>query len=423
MIAFRHALALTAALAATPLAAQDRGRTPEQVADAALKAAPVWDGHNDVPIQLRGRFGNVINQFDFADTTDTGPEHSGGRTMHTDLARLAQGRVGAQFWSVYVSADLPEAQAVQATIEQVDVTRRLIARYPDRLALALTAADVEKAMKAGKVASLLGMEGGHSIGSSLGVLRQMYAIGVRYMTLTHSKNTPWADSATADPQHGGLTEFGTQVVREMQRLGMLVDLSHVSEDAMNDALDVAGAPVIFSHSGARAVNGHARNVPDAVLARLKQNGGIVMVVAYPSYVGEKLRLWLADRKAEEARLQSLWQGQPATVKAALDAWDKGHPMPQVTVSDMADHIDHVRDVAGIDHIGVGGDYDGMDTGPVGMEDVTGYPRLFEELARRGYSQADLEKIASRNMMRVMRAAEAYAAAHRADPPIETKVPA
>ena len=423
MIAFRHALALTAALAATPLAAQDLGRTPEQVADAALKAAPVWDGHNDVPIQLRGRFGNVINQFDFADTTDTGPEHSGGRTMHTDLARLAQGRVGAQFWSVYVSADLPEAQAVQATIEQVDVTRRLIARYPDRLALALTAADVEKAMKAGKVASLLGMEGGHSIGSSLGVLRQMYAIGVRYMTLTHSKNTPWADSATADPQHGGLTEFGTQVVREMQRLGMLVDLSHVSEDAMNDALDVAGAPVIFSHSGARAVNGHARNVPDAVLARLKQNGGIVMVVAYPSYVGEKLRLWLADRKAEEARLQSLWQGQPATVKAALDAWDKGHPMPQVTVSDMADHIDHVRDVAGIDHIGVGGDYDGMDTGPVGMEDVTGYPRLFEELARRGYSQADLEKIASRNMMRVMRAAEAYAAAHRADPPIETKVPA
>ena len=419
MTAFRIALALSAALIATPLAAQ----TPEQVAAAALQAAPVWDGHNDVPIQLRGRFGNVIGDFDFADTSDTGPEHSGGRTMHTDLARLAKGRVGAQFWSVYVSADLPEAQAVQATIEQVDVTRRLVARYPDRLALALTADDVAKAMKAGKVASLLGMEGGHSIGSSLAVLRQMYAIGVRYMTLTHSKNTPWADSATADPQHGGLTEFGTQVVREMQRLGMLVDLSHVSEDAMNDALDVAGAPVIFSHSGARAVNGHARNVPDAVLARLKQNGGIVMVVAYPSYVGEKLRLWLADRKAEEARLQSLWQGQPATVKAALDAWDKGHPMPQVTVSDMADHIDHVRDVAGIDHIGVGGDYDGMDTGPVGMEDVTGYPRLFEELARRGYSQADLEKIASRNMMRVMRAAEAYAAAHRADPPIETKVPA
>lgn len=419
MSAIRFCLFASAALMAAPLAAQ----TPEQVAAAALKAAPVWDGHNDVPIQLRGRFGNVIGDFDFADTSDTGAEHSGGRTMHTDLARLAQGHVGAQFWSVYVSADLTEAQAVQATIEQVDVTRRLVARYPDRLALALTANDVEKAMKAGKVASLLGMEGGHSIGSSLGVLRQMYAIGVRYMTLTHSKNTPWADSATADPQHGGLTEFGTQVVREMQRLGMLVDLSHVSEESMSDALDVAGAPVIFSHSGARAVNGHARNVPDAVLARLKQNGGIVMVVAYPSYVGEKLRLWLADRKAEEARLLSLWQGQPATVKAALDAWDKGHPMPQVTVSDMADHIDHVRAVAGIDHIGVGGDYDGMDTGPVGMEDVAGYPKLFEELARRGYSQADLEKIASRNMMRVLRAAEAYAAAHRADPPIETKVPA
>lgn len=419
MSAIRFCLFASAALIAAPLAAQ----TPEQVAAAALKAAPVWDGHNDVPIQLRGRFGNVIGDFDFADTSDTGAEHSGGRTMHTDLARLAQGHVGAQFWSVYVSADLTEAQAVQATIEQVDVTRRLVARYPDRLALALTANDVEKAMKAGKVASLMGMEGGHSIGSSLGVLRQMYAIGVRYMTLTHSKNTPWADSATADPQHGGLTEFGTQVVREMQRLGMLVDLSHVSEESMSDALDVAGAPVIFSHSGARAVNGHARNVPDTVLARLKQNGGIVMVVAYPSYVGEKLRLWLADRKAEEARLLSLWQGQPATAKAALDAWDKAHPVPQVTVSDMADHIDHVRAVAGIDHIGVGGDYDGMDTGPVGMEDVTGYPRLFEELARRGYSQADLEKIASRNMMRVLRAAESYAAAHRADPPIETKVPA
>ncbi|MGC1270664.1 MAG: dipeptidase [Croceibacterium sp.] len=419
MSAIRFCLFASAALIAAPLAAQ----TPEQVAAAALKAAPVWDGHNDVPIQLRGRFGNVIGDFDFADTSDTGAEHSGGRTMHTDLARLAQGHVGAQFWSVYVSADLTEAQAVQATIEQVDVTRRLVARYPDRLALALTANDVEKAMKAGKVASLMGMEGGHSIGSSLGVLRQMYAIGVRYMTLTHSKNTPWADSATADPQHGGLTEFGTQVVREMQRLGMLVDLSHVSEESMSDALDVAGAPVIFSHSGARAVNGHARNVPDTVLARLKQNGGIVMVVAYPSYVGEKLRLWLADRKAEEARLLSLWQGQPATAKAALDAWDKAHPVPQVTVSDMADHIDHVRAVAGIDHIGVGGDYDGMETGPVGMEDVTGYPRLFEELARRGYSQADLEKIASRNMMRVLRAAESYAAAHRADPPIETKVPA
>jgi len=417
---FRLALCLSAAAIAVPAAAQ---QSPEQVAAAALKAAPVWDGHNDVPIQVRGRFGNVIEHFHFEDTSDTGPTAENGRTMHTDLARLAKGRVGAQFWSVYVSADLPEAQAVQATIEQVDVTRRLIARYPDRLALALTAADVEKALKAGKVASLMGMEGGHSIGSSLGVLRQMYAIGVRYMTLTHSKNTPWADSATADPKAGGLTEFGVQVVREMQRLGMLVDLSHVSEETMMDALDVAQAPVIFSHSGARAVNGHARNVPDSVLARVKQNGGIVMVVAYPSYVSESLRLWLADRKAEEARLQSLYQGQPAAVKQALDAWDKAHAMPPVTVSDLADHIDHVRDIAGIDHIGLGGDYDGMDTGPVGMEDVSGYPRLFEELARRGYSQADLEKIASRNMMRVLKAAEAYAAAHRADPPIETKVPA
>jgi membrane dipeptidase len=417
MIRTLSILALLMASAA-PLAAQPS--SPETVAAAALDAAPVWDGHNDVPIQLRSRFGNMINGFDFVDTTDTG-QPDGSRVMHTDLARLARGKVGAQFWSVYVSGTLPEPEAVQATIEQVDVTKRLIARYPERMALAMTADEMEAAMAAGKVAGMMGAEGGHSIGSSLAVLRQLYDLGVRYMTLTHSRNTPWADSATADPEHGGLSEFGVQVVREMQRIGMLVDLSHVSEDSMNDALDVAGAPVIFSHSGARAVNAHARNVPDSVLARMKDNGGIVMAVAFPSYVSEPLRLWMADRQAEEARQKSLLQGQPAAVKAAMDVWANGHPMPLSTVSDLADHIDHIRAVAGIDHIGIGGDYDGMDSGPVGMEDVTGYPVLFTELAKRGYSQDDLEKIASRNMMRVLRAAEAYAAEHSADLPIETKV--
>ncbi len=402
---------------ATPLAAQ----SPEAVAEAALDAAPVWDGHNDVPIQLRGRYGNLLAEFDFEDTTGTGPSDPRGRVMHTDFRRLAEGRVGAQFWSVYVSADLPEPQAAVATMEQIDVTKRLIARYPDRLALALTADDVQRAMRQGRIASLIGMEGGHSIASSLAVLRQMYDLGARYLTLTHSKNTPWADSATADPQHDGLTPFGEQVVREMQRIGMLVDLSHVSEATMIDALDVARAPVIFSHSGARAVNGHARNVPDGVLARLKDNGGIVMVVGLPGYLSEERRQWHARREAHQASLKALWQGQPAAVEAAMKEWDAQNLEPKATVATVADHIDHIRQVAGIDHIGLGGDYDGMDSGPVGMEDVAGYPNLFVELARRGYSRADLEKIASRNMMRVLREAEAYAAAHRSDPPIETRV--
>lgn len=407
------AVLLSTVLAAPPLAAKD---SPEQVAARALEAAPVWDGHNDVPIQLRGRFANVIGDFDFADTLDTGTTER--KPMHTDLTRLRKGKVGAQFWSVYVSAGLSEPEAVQATIEQIDVTRRLIADNPDVLQLALASQDVELAMKRGRIASLMGMEGGHSIGNSLAVLRQMYALGVRYMTLTHGKTLDWADSATDVPKHDGLNTFGKDVVREMNRIGMLVDLSHVSEAAMMDALDVAGAPVIFSHSGARAINGHARNVPDSVLARLPQNGGIVMVVGLPGFLSEKARQWNADRAAEEARLKALWQGQPDAVTSNLAAWDANNPLPLASVSDMADHVDHVRKIAGIDHIGIGGDYDGMPSGPVGMEDVAGYPALFTELARRGYSQADLEKISSRNMMRVLRAAEAYASSQKGMPPIE-----
>ena len=417
MAVFRLILLAPALALAAPLAAQ----TPEEIAAAALEAAPVWDGHNDVPIQLRGRFGNVIGEFDFEDTSDTGPSNAEGRAMHTDFARLAEGKVGAQFWSVYVSADLAPRDAVIATIEQIDVTKRLVRRYPDRLALALTAAEVERAMAEGKVASLLGMEGGHSIDGNLAVLRQMYDLGARYMTLTHSKNTPWADSATDAPQHGGLTEFGRDVVREMQRIGMLVDLSHVSEATMLDTLEVAGAPVIFSHSGAYDATAHPRNVPDRVLERLRDNGGIVMIVALPAYVSETRRQWGAASEAEKKRLETLHPGDPDAVKRGQEAWKAANPEPVATVADMADHVDRVRQVAGIDHIGVGGDYDGMATGPAGMEDVAGYPALFAELARRGYSQADLEKIANRNMLRVMKAAEAYAAAHLADPPIEQKV--
>ncbi|GMM92635.1 dipeptidase [Qipengyuania sp. MTN3-11] len=402
-------------LAVPPAFAQ----SPEAVAEAALDAAPVWDGHNDVPWQLRGRFDNRIGDFDFRDTRNTA---DGDRAaMHTDLARLRQGKVGAQFWSVYVSAGLPEPQAVQATLEQIDVTKRLIARYPDALQLALTTEDVEQAVAAGRIASLMGMEGGHSIGSSLAVLRQMYDLGARYMTLTHGTTLSWADSATDAPKHDGLNAFGMDVVREMNRIGMLVDLSHVSEAAMHDALDAARAPVIFSHSGARAINGHPRNVPDSVLERLPENGGLVMVVAYTAFVTEALRDHAALRAAEAARLGSLFPGSPDEVTAGLDAWDANNPAPPSTIGDMADHIDHIRKVAGIDHIGIGGDYDGMPSGPVGMEDTSGYPALFAELARRGYSQADLEKISYRNMLRAMKQAEAFAGSQKGMAPIEYPV--
>jgi membrane dipeptidase len=399
-----------------PLAAQDQ--TPEEIAAAALEASPVWDGHNDVPIQLRARFGNQINEFDFRDTLDTGVDEPFRRVMHTDLTRLRQGKVGAQWWSVYVSASLSEPEAVQATVEQIDVTKRLIERHPNDLQLALTADDVAAAVEEGRIASLIGMEGGHSIGSSLAVLRQMYDLGARYMTLTHSKTLSWADSSTDTPRHGGLNAFGMDVVREMGRIGMLVDLSHVSEEAMHDALDVAGAPVIFSHSGARAINGHSRNVPDGVLRRLPANGGIVMVVGLPGFLNEDARQWFGNRQAEKARLEALFSGQPDEVEALLASWDASNPLPLASVSDMADHIDHIRAIAGIDALAIGGDYDGMPTGPVGMEDVSGYPVLFTELARRGYTQSELEQISFGNMMRVMRAAEGYAQSQSAQPPRE-----
>src|SRR3569833_2936170 len=413
-------LAAPSAAAAAP-APRTPAQTPEQIAEAALKEAPVWDGHNDVAEQLRDRTGDMLGQFDFRDTTHARAGSYGPGGMQTDLTRLRQGHVGAQFWSAYVSADLPEPEAVRETLEQIDTIKRLVARYPADMQYATSADDVVAAMKAGKVASLIGIKNKHSINSSQSGLRQFYALGVRYLTLAHFRNTPWSDSASVDPAHGGLTDFGKDVVREMNRLGMLVDLAHVSEGTMMDARDVSGAPVIFSHSGARGVDGASRNVPDDVLVRLKANGGIVMQIAYPSYVSEALRQHNADRAGEEARQKALFEGQPAIVKAALAQWDAAHPAPKPTIPEVADQIDHLRAVAGIDHIGLGGDYDGMAGGPVGMEDVSGWPRLFAELARRGYTRADVEKISSGNMLRVLRAAEDYAAAHRGDPPIEHPV--
>lgn len=405
--------------AGSPVAPALAAASPEAVAAAALKAAPVWDGHNDVPEQLRDRRKDLLKGFDFRDTTGTADPAAGRVAMHTDLTRLRRGHVGAQFWSVFVPASLSDQQAVQAVMEQIDVMKRLIAAYPDDLQYAGDAAGVTAAWKKGRIASLLGMEGGYAIGNSLGVLRQFRELGVRYMTLTHYKTTAWADSATDAPQHGGLTPFGKDVVREMQRIGMLVDLSHVSADTMRAALDVAQAPVIFSHSGARAVGDHPRNVPDDVLERLKANGGIVMVVTLPAYVSNAVRQWELDRTAERARLGSLHVDAPDKAKAALAGWEQAHPRPRARLTDLADHIDHVVKVAGIDHVGLGGDFDGMDTTTEGMDDVSGYPNLFVELARRGYSQADLQKIASGNIMRVLTAADAYALAHRTDPPIES----
>jgi len=393
-------------------------RSPEAVAAAALKAAPVFDGHNDVPEQLRDRRLNVLGDFDFRDTTGTADPAKDLIAMQTDLQRLRKGMVGAQFWSVYVSANLPEPQAVQATLEQIDVMKRLVARYPAAMQLCVDAACVEAAIKSGRVASLLGMEGGHSIGGSLAVLRQMYALGARYMTLTHFKNNAWADSGTDKPLHDGLTDFGRDVVREMQRLGMLVDLSHVSEATMFDTLEIAKAPVIFSHSNARAVNGHPRNVSDAVLLKLKGNGGIVMVNAYPAYVTQSTWQWNSKRAAEKARLDVLFSGDPSGSEAALKQWQAANPLPTGGLEDVANHLDHIRRLIGADHVGLGGDFDGIDTTVKGMEDVSTYPALFTELARRGWSQAELEKLSSRNMLRVMKAAESFAASQRNAPAIE-----
>ena len=388
--------------------------TPEDTARAALERSPVIDGHNDVPEQLRSRFGNDFSKFDFHDMSPTAAQKEG--KMHTDLTRLHAGHVGGQFWSVWVDASLPEPEAVLEVTEQIDVVERLVAAYPKDMMLARSADDIEAAFKQHRIASLIGMEGGHSIGSSLGVLRQMYRAGARYMTITHSKNTPWADSATDAPKFDGLAPFGVAVIKEMNRLGMLVDLSHVSEATMMDALDVTAAPVIFSHSGVRAIGGHARDVPDSVLARLPKNGGMVMQVFLPAFVSEDVRQWEGMRSGEEARAKYLNPGDPDAAAKALKDWVAAHPSPHGTLAQVADHIDHIRQIAGIDHIGLGGDFDGMPAGVDGLEDVSKYPALFAELARRGYTQSDLEKIASRNLIRVLRATEAVAKAKANEPP-------
>jgi membrane dipeptidase len=391
-------------LAALPLAAWGQTPSPEQRIDRVLREVPLIDGHNDLPWQYQKRFNNHLSQLDLrVDQSAMKP------ALHTDIPRLRAGRLGGQFWSVYVPATLKGNDAVQATLEQIDTVHRMIAAYPDVFELARTADDIVRIHKSGRIASLIGMEGGHSIGNSLASLRMTYHGGARYMTLTHSENNDWADSATADPRANGLTPFGKVMVREMNRLGMLVDLSHVSAKTMHDVLDVAAAPPIFSHSSARAVAGHARNVPDDVLQRLKTTDGVVMITWVPSFINEKVRAHNAERDAMKARWASLHNGDPEKVKALLAEWDKANPSPKASVADVADHIDHVVKIAGIDYVGLGADLDGITATPEGLDSVATYPKVFAELIRRGYTDEQLKKIAGLNILRVMRKVEAVAA--------------
>lgn len=358
---------------------------------------PLVDGHNDLPWRARALVGYDWDELDIAGSTPN----------HTDLPRLRAGGVGAQFWSVFVPSTLPPDQAVIQTLEQVDAVYAMVDRYSADLGIATTAEEVEQVFASGRIASLLGAEGGHSIGCSLGALRALYRLGVRYLTLTHNDNTPWADSATDEPVLGGLSDFGREVVREMNRLGMLVDLSHVSADTMRDALAVTEAPVIFSHSSARAVCPTPRNVPDDVLQTLTANGGTCMAVFAPQFVSAQVWEW-----KQQAASVAAEQGIAATDLEAFEPWVKeyavAHPKPQATLEQVVTHVEYLREVAGVDHIGLGGDYDGVADLPVGLEDVSGYPRLLAALADRGWSQEDLVKLAGGNVLRTLRDAEAVA---------------
>jgi membrane dipeptidase len=361
-----------------------------------LRSVPLIDGHNDLAWTIRESEAAPMDVAAYDLRTRT--------TGHTDLERLKAGQVGAQFWSIYVPGEVKDSGYARIQLEQFDIARRFIARYPDRLTLALAAADIEREFKRGRIASLLGMEGGHVLENSLGVLRAYYDLGARYLTLTHNVTLDWADAALDSARHDGLTDFGREVVREMNRLGMLVDLSHVSPATMSDALEVTEAPVIFSHSSARALTEHPRNVPDSILRRLPKNGGVVMVTFVPAFVSNQVAKWEEQSEDEQERI-TRETADTAEVRRRMDQWTAAHPRPSATLAQVADHLDHIRKVAGPDHVGIGSDFDGITYTPVGLEDVSTFPRLFAELIRRGWSDDDLRKLAGRNMLRALREAE------------------
>ncbi len=386
-------LALLMTSAATAVAQRDPAL---ERARRILRSVPLVDGHNDLPWEIR-----------HAKTApmDVAAYDLRGRTPgHTDFERLKAGQVGAQFWSIYVPGEVRDSGYARIQLEQFDIARRIIARYPDRLTPALTANDIEREFKRGRIGSLLGMEGGHVLENSLGALRAYYDLGARYLTLTHNVTLDWADAAADTARHGGLTDFGREVVREMNRLGMLVDLSHVSPATMSDALDVTEAPVIFSHSSARALTEHVRNVPDSILRRLPKNGGVVMVTFVPAFVSNEVARWEERATDEQERIEA-GTADTAEVRRRMDEWTSANPRPEATLAQVADHLDHVRKVAGPDHVGIGSDFDGISFTPVGLEDVSTFPQLFAELIRRGWSDDDLKKLAGRNALRMLRAAE------------------